>query len=428
MLSLVGQAAFCSLLGKDPFGDFYASEFEDLGIALQANLEQGETTGTCLVLITPDSERTLNTTLAVNTNFSRQHVNEDLIKASEWLYIEGYKLTDDSGAEAVDMAAFYAKKYDTNIAVTCSDKFIVDVFGDRLKGVLKHTDLIFCNEVEASALAEEEDVNNASKALQSRFRNVVLTMGNKGSIVKWDGREATVPAYAVDPVDTTGAGDMYAAGFLYGVLHRYHPEHAGRLASFAAAQVVAQYGARLKANHIEVRDTVLASAENTFMIRPLLTSLLLLVAAPSVQAQSGMQFDELQPKLQPYFADELIGDVRDALPQGADYRIWGWDVGDFTGDGYNDLALSIHVLGTRKRMCQVYLFGDIDGFPREGGQPDHSVHRPSVGSWCCDQGEHLLHRAKAQSRRLADERLPFCERQHDDGGRVRDQQGRTIRP
>ena len=256
-----GKGAFCSLLGQDDLGSFYASEFKDLGIQLQADLVGGETTGTCLVLITPDSERTLNTTLAVNTNFNRAHVNEDVIQHSEWLYIEGYKLTDDSGAEAMDMAAFYAKKHDTNIAVSCSDKFIVDVFGDRLSTVLKHTDLVFCNEMEALALSDEENIDDAMRSLRSRFKNVVITLGDKGSYVKWDGREAEVPAYTVKPIDTTGAGDMFAAGFLYGVLHRYHPERAGRLAAYAAAQVVSQYGARLKASHIEVRDSVLSAAE-----------------------------------------------------------------------------------------------------------------------------------------------------------------------
>jgi sugar/nucleoside kinase (ribokinase family) len=213
------------------------------------------------VLITPDSERTMNTTLAVNQSFDRRHVQEDVIKASELLYIEGYKLTDEAGAEAVDIAAFYARKHDTMIAVTCSDQFIVEVFGDRLRELLKTTDLLFCNEKEALALSGEGTYEEAAKALKSRFRNVVVTRGKEGSTVQWNKQDAWIPAYAVTPVDATGAGDMYAAGFLYGVLNRYHPEHAGRLASFAAAQVVSQYGARLRANHLDVRDTVLATAE-----------------------------------------------------------------------------------------------------------------------------------------------------------------------
>lgn len=252
-----GTGAYCSLLGSDERGSFYANEFKALGVHLEADRIHGEQTGTCLVMITPDAERTLNTTLAVNAEFSKQNINEELIKRSEWIYLEGYKLTDDNGAEAMDMAAFYARKHDTHIAVTCSDGFIVDVFGDRLRSVLRHASLIFANEREATALAQVEDPREAFRALSLDHANVVVTMGDKGSTIKWNGHVAEIPSYDIVPVDATGAGDMYAGAFLYGVLHRHHLEHAGRLASYAAAQVVSQFGARLKASHIDVRDAVL---------------------------------------------------------------------------------------------------------------------------------------------------------------------------
>ena len=255
-----GKGAYSSVLGGDHLGSFYASEFRDLGIELSAHQIQGETTGTCVVMITPDSERTLNTTLAVNATFDRSHIQEDLIRASEWIYIEGYKLTDDNGAEAVDVALFHARKHGTNVAVSCSDGFIVDVFGDRLRTVLSGCDLVFCNEREATALAGTESADEAYAVLTSKYRNVVVTKGAAGSRVRWNGIDADIPAYAITPVDATGAGDMYAGAFLYAALHRYHPEHAGRLASYASAQVVAQFGARLKASHLEVRDTILSSA------------------------------------------------------------------------------------------------------------------------------------------------------------------------
>lgn len=255
-----GTGAYCSVLGGDHYGAFYASEFRDLGIELSAEQIAGETTGTCLVMITPDSERTLNTTLAVNQTFDRGHIREDVIKASEWIYIEGYKLTDENGAEAVDVALFHARKHGTSVAVSCSDGFIVDVFGDRLRSVLDGCDLVFCNEREATALAGTEGADEAYTALTSRYRNVIVTKGAQGSRVRWNGIDAEIPAYAVDAVDATGAGDMYAGAFLYGALHRHQPEHAGRLASYASSRVVAQFGARLKTSHIEVRDTILASA------------------------------------------------------------------------------------------------------------------------------------------------------------------------
>ncbi len=252
-----GSAGFISVLGSDKIGRFYADEFRNLGIILHADERSGLDTGTCIVLITPDGERTLNTTLAANVTFGRRDVDEAIVKNSEWLLLEGYKLTEETGADALEYAAFVARKNNARVAVSCSDGFVVDVFGDRLKTILKHADMVFCNEHEAMALAQESNVRDAYRSLRSTYGNVAVTLGEHGSMVSWFGREATIPAYAVDTVDTTGAGDMYAGAFLYGVLHGHHPEHAGRLASYCSARVVAQYGARLKVNHIEVRDAIL---------------------------------------------------------------------------------------------------------------------------------------------------------------------------
>ena len=252
-----GKAGFMSVLGNDSLGAFYADEFCKLDIDIRASKLDGVPTGSCIVLITPDAERTLNTTLGANLSYTRRMIDEELIKRSEWVLLEGYKLTEEDGAEALDLAAFTARKHNTRVAVSCSDKFIVDVFGDQLKSVLRKADMIFCNELEASTLAHEEVADAAFRSLKSTYGNVALTRGTKGSLVHWFGNEAVIPAYAVTTVDTTGAGDMYAGAFLYGALHKYSVEHAGRIASYSSAQVVAQYGARLKQNHIEVRDAVL---------------------------------------------------------------------------------------------------------------------------------------------------------------------------
>lgn len=256
-----GKGGYNSLLGADALGGFYAQEFAELGINLHARQVGGEVTGTCLVMITPDTERTLNTTLAVNTAFSRNELNEHQIKSSEWIYIEGYKLTEEGGADAVENAAFLAKKHGTHVAVSCSDQFIIDVFGDRLRALLKHADMVFCNEGEAMALSGERTGDAAFDSLGATYKNLAVTLGTQGSRIQWNGERVDIPAYAVTPVDATGAGDMYAGAFFYGVLNRYRAEHAGRLASYAASLVVAQMGARLKENHLEVRDSVLSTAE-----------------------------------------------------------------------------------------------------------------------------------------------------------------------
>lgn len=252
-----GNAGFMSVLGSDALGRFYAQEFEALKIVLRAEALGGADTGSCVVMITPDGERTLNTTLAANLSYRRSMIDEQVVKNSEWVLLEGYKLTEENGAESLDFAAFTARKHGTRVAVSCSDKFIVDVFGDQLRSILRNADMIFCNESEGSALAQEESAEASFAALKSRYSNVALTRGTSGSFIHWFGNDANIPSFEVKTIDTTGAGDMYAGAFLYAALNRYSLEHAGRLASYSSAQVVAQYGARLKANHIVVRDTVL---------------------------------------------------------------------------------------------------------------------------------------------------------------------------
>lgn len=256
-----GKAGFMSVLGNDALGNFYASEFHHLNIELRADTLNDETTGSCIVLITPDGERTMNTSLAANLAYRSAMVDKEVIKHSEWIFLEGYKLTEDDGAEALDLAAFTAKRNGTYVAVSCSDKFIVDVYGDQLQSILQKADMVFCNEAEGNALAQETTIEETFRALHSRYGNIAFTQGTGGSRIHWFGKETQVPAYPAETIDTTGAGDMYAGAFLYAALKRYPLELAARLASFSSAQVVSQFGARLKADHIEVRNSVLTNSQ-----------------------------------------------------------------------------------------------------------------------------------------------------------------------
>ncbi len=245
-----GRAGYGSLLGDDHHGEFYASEFESLGIHLFAERHTDEATGTCLVLITPDAERTMNTSLAANTKFTREHITEEAIKRAEWLYIEGYKFSEQDGAEAVEHAIYYARRHDTKIAVTFSDLFIVEHFNKELRQSVEAADLLFCNETEGRAFTGSETNDEAFRGLKELAPSVAFTMGDQGSLVQFKGKDVRIPAYDSSPTDTTGAGDMYAAGFLYGILHDYSAESAGHLASHAAAKVVSQLGARLKTEEV----------------------------------------------------------------------------------------------------------------------------------------------------------------------------------
>lgn len=253
-----GRAALKTVLGNDDMGRFYAGEFRDLGIHLDADMVENAPTGTCLVLITPDAERTMLTALGINREFGAEHIREETVARAAWLYIEGYKFSEPNGAEAIREALRFARRHDVRIAVSFSDTFIVNVFRDSLEEVTANADLIFCNETEAIAFTGADSADAAFAQLAANFPAVALTMGGRGSRICFDGDAHDIAAYHATPVDTTGAGDMFAAGVLYGITHGYSPEHAAHLGSFAAARIVSQFGARLAESPDAIREAVLA--------------------------------------------------------------------------------------------------------------------------------------------------------------------------
>jgi sugar/nucleoside kinase (ribokinase family) len=251
-----GSAAYKTHLGSDLLGDYYFKEFQDLGIHLHAERVDSDPTGTCFVMITPDSERTMVTHLGATALHTKEHIDEDIIKRSEWLYVEGYKFSEHGSTEAVHHSVALCKEYNTKIALTFSDKFIIDVFRERLDFAVKNSDLIFCNDVEACAYTGLHSAKDAFDKLCQTVPNVCVTLGKDGSLVGWDGKVYEIPPYKVNLTDTTGAGDMYAAGFLYGIIDTRNAEIAGHLASYSASLIVSQLGARLDRNHKSMRDKI----------------------------------------------------------------------------------------------------------------------------------------------------------------------------
>jgi len=252
-----GKAAYMTALGKDDFGRFYSDEFHNIGIELKAAEIDTMPTGICMVMITPDGERTMQTHLGATSQYRKEHIGKELIKRSKWIYTEGYKFTAINGAEAMDEAVKIAKEYDTKVAVTFSDAFIVDSFRKQLNNVIKESELLFCNELEALTYAETASIEDAFNKLCNVCPNVVMTRGTNGSLIKWEGKRYEVGAYDAKAVDTTGAGDMYAAGFFYGIIHHNDPLIAGELGSYAASRVVSQMGARLLEDHIELKNKII---------------------------------------------------------------------------------------------------------------------------------------------------------------------------
>ena len=244
-----GKAAYFTSLGNDEFGHFYAKEFNEIGIDLFPYFYEDHPTGTCVVLITPDAERAMHTSLGATAFLQPEHINKQVIIDSEWIYLEGYELTTEGGAKALFKSLEVAKANGVKTALTFSDIFVIDIFKDNVAHIAKQADLIFCNEGEAKTFTGKEDSRTAFEELCSICPHVVMTLGAEGSLIKWDGVEYTIPSYPASPMDTTGAGDMFAAGFLYGIIHGMGPEKAGKLASLSAARIVSQMGARLNEDH-----------------------------------------------------------------------------------------------------------------------------------------------------------------------------------
>lgn len=242
-----GVSAYHTVVGNDSFGRFYVNEFRELGILLCAPMIE-EPTGICIVLITPDSERTMNTSLGATAHFGVEHINPYYIQNAKWLYLEGYKFTAAKSTEALFYSIDIAKNSNTLISLSLSDVFVITNFFDKVLKAVELIDLLFCNEQEALALTETHKFDDARITLSKLVKNFIITRGANGSYAYIGGREYYFSPFKTVAIDTTGAGDMYAAGFLYGLIKKGDIDYAGRLASFSASRVVSQFGARLKEN------------------------------------------------------------------------------------------------------------------------------------------------------------------------------------
>ena len=243
---LGGQAAFIACVGDDRYGLFYVSEFEELGIDIGNPIIFNEATGTSVCIVTPDAERTMRTCLAVASHLAARHVDEGRIRDAEWLFVEGYLFANpETGQTAIQEAIRVARRHDTKIVITCSDAFVVQVFGNAFDDALQHADLLFCNASEACAVTGAATAEEAFNGLKGKVPSAVVTNGADGAYVRHAGVEAHVPAFPCEPKDLTGAGDMFAGAFLYGITHGVSPEVAARAAGYLSHKVISQVGARL---------------------------------------------------------------------------------------------------------------------------------------------------------------------------------------
>lgn len=251
-VSQFGGASFYSCkVASDEFGDFYLKDMNEAGV--KTNLDQGGReegiTGKCLVMITPDADRTMNTFLGATTDLSVKEVDENAIKDSEYVYIEGYLTPSNSGVEAMKLTKKLAEENGVKTSITLSDPSIVQGFKQQFTEVIgASVDLLFCNEEEAMAYTGTSNIEEARQAMKKEAKKFAITQGKNGAII-WDGDTfIDIEPYPVKAVDTNGAGDMFAGAFLYGVTNGMSMAEAGKLASLASAKIVSQYGPRLKWN------------------------------------------------------------------------------------------------------------------------------------------------------------------------------------
>ncbi len=250
---LGGRAAYGCVVSDDDFGAHYQAEMAALGVVLHNSGRLGAPTGSSLILITPDAERTMNTHLGITSEFSPADVNDEFIADAEWLYVEGYLLSSPVGQLAVRHALNVAQRCGTKVALAVSAGFIVDAFGTVLKECASMSDLVFANRDEATRFAGCSDEQPAFEFLKRTVPNVVMTLGERGAMIHAGGASTLVEPFPAVATDDTGAGDMFAGAFLHGWTHGLTPHESGRLACFLSSKVVSQLGARLCA---DVNDLV----------------------------------------------------------------------------------------------------------------------------------------------------------------------------
>jgi adenosine kinase len=246
--SLGGRAAFVGKVKDDELGRTFSHDIRAAGVAFAtAPVSAGPSTGRCYVVVTPDGERTMNTYLGAAQDLHPSDIDAEMIGASAITYLEGYLWDPRHAKDAFLKAAKLAHEADRRVALSLSDAFCVDRWRDEFLQLMRsHTvDLIFANEAELQSLYQTADFNSAVVALRADIDVAVVTRSEKGCLVLGpDGTEA-VPAFPVQRVlDTTGAGDLFAAGFLYGLAQGADDRTCGRLGALAAGEVIQHLGAR----------------------------------------------------------------------------------------------------------------------------------------------------------------------------------------
>ncbi|MFM8644374.1 MAG: adenosine kinase [Actinomycetota bacterium] len=247
LASLGGRAGFIGKIADDELGGVFTRDMADAGVAFfPAPKNHGLPTGRCVIVVTPDGQRTMNTFLGAGAVLHPGDINRDAVQSAEWVFLEGYLFDKDDAKQAFRVAAQYAHEAGRKVALTLSDSFCVQRHhADFLALVSDEVDLLFANEHELATLYGTDDFAAGVAQLRKSCPLAVVTRSKRGSAVITPDEFIEVPSLPVDPiVDATGAGDMYAAGFLYGLTHGKTLEQSAEIATICAAEVIMHMGPR----------------------------------------------------------------------------------------------------------------------------------------------------------------------------------------
>ncbi|MET1256062.1 adenosine kinase [Aliikangiella maris] len=246
--SLGAKCFYSCKVANDETGHFYRDDLLRHGVETNLAdeaLEEGET-GKCLVLITDDADRTMNTFLGITGEINSRQVNQSALAASEYLYIEGYLSSSPTALQAAVEAMAFARKNQVKTAFSLSDPNMVKFCREGLIAIIgEGVDLLFCNYDEATLYSESDNLEDAARKLSKLAKVVVITLGADGALIVYGDEQIKVAGHPVKALDTNGAGDLFAGSFLYAISQGHDLSKAGQLASFASAQLVTQFGPRL---------------------------------------------------------------------------------------------------------------------------------------------------------------------------------------
>ncbi|MBX7057171.1 MAG: adenosine kinase [Leptospirales bacterium] len=258
---LGGKAVYAGKVAADANGEFYRRDLGEAGIEFYVKeaAEDHGATGTCVVMTTPDSQRTMCTHLGVSTRLHSHDIDEERLKSAKFLYLEGYLWDAEAPRKACERAMEMARKHDVRVALTFSDPFCVERYRDEFRrAVHEFCDVVFCNADEARAFTGWHELDACIKELNGLAHHVFITNSGEGAFVAEGGTVQHVAGFPVKAVDTNGAGDAFAGGALFGLSQGRSSAEAARIGNYMGAQVVQIHGARLFNDYREHIKGILA--------------------------------------------------------------------------------------------------------------------------------------------------------------------------